>query len=227
MAENDSAASAAPTPMSLDDEMALDRVLGDDAADEMRDDVRAIAQRMRDDSSAREVVKGMQEFRALQLSAGAPTPRVLFGEVARALNCTSSRRAAVARKLAKCVPNRGTGCLKVDFYDTQTLGPNVAYLVLDECEADHDLGAQLELLYSRSKESRHKDILAHLSHLIHLGRAAYSCSVNDAATTLRQLAKKLPEGFDPLGPALVDPVNTTLYLPLPNSRRVGIFVRFE
>jgi len=167
---------------------------------------------------------GMDDMHALSLSIGLPVPRLLFSQAINASSATKGRKKAWLRELKVMSDVKETGCIQADFFDTQTREQNTAYLVLEECGEDHDLGAQLDKVFSRVAEDKHDDIRKHLSMLVYLGRSAYGQMMMKMVPLLTKLGKKLPDGFDPRQ-LVIDPDNTTLSLNIAGTRRVGIFVR--
>jgi hypothetical protein len=177
-----------------------------------------------------ELVQGLRDMQNLTISIGLPVPRILFREMVAAARANPGRKKTWGRQLARMSDVQETGCIGVDFFDTQTRAANKAYLVLDACGADHDLGAQLDRLFARVGADKRDELREHLSMLIHLGREAYGHMSVAARPILTEIAKKVPAAdgrpLDFLA-LRVDPANTTLYLDAPGAQRVGIFVRFE
>jgi hypothetical protein len=172
---------------------------------------------------------GMQDMHALSLSIGLPVPRILFDQIIEASTATPARKKTWRRQVQAMSDVKETGCIQADFFDTRTREKNTAYLVLEECGEDHDLGAQLDKVFSRIAPEKQDEIKKHLSMLIYLGRSAYGQMMMKMMPTLSKAVKKIPidaeeKEFDPrvLG---VDPTTTTLVVTLPGTRRVGIFVR--
>lgn len=165
---------------------------------------------------------GMQDMHNLSLSIGLPVPRIIFGALIEETSAPGGRKKAWRRKLKQMSEVQETGCIQVDIQDA------TVYLVLDGCGPDHDLGAELDKVYSRTPEDRHEEIRKHLSVLVYLGRAAYAQMMIKMDDLLQEVGKKFPapDSFDPrvLG---IDPANTTFYSPSASERRVGIFVRLS
>jgi hypothetical protein len=168
---------------------------------------------------------GMDDMRDLSLSIGLPVPRILFTQAVGASTATKGKKKAWMRGIGAMSDVSETGCIQADFFDTSTQAQNTAYLVFDECGDAHDLGAQLEKIFSRVAADKHDDIKKHLSMLVYLGRSAYGQMMMKMAPLLADLGKKLPNDFDSRL-LVVDPDNTTLSLNIAGTRRVGIFVRF-
>jgi len=171
---------------------------------------------------------GMEDMRALSLSIGLPVPRILFAQLVKATtSSTRDQKRDWIRKIMALSEIKATGCIQVDFLDNTTKEKNTAYMVLDVCGKDHDLGAQLDKVFSRVSSEKQEEIRKHLSMLIFLGRSAYGQLMVEGTTLLMDIAKTLPPSKNPFDPRqlVVDPTNTTLYLDIPGTRRVGIFVR--
>jgi hypothetical protein len=209
----------------LREEMALDRLTADmppDQAHSMRGRIRAKAEEIRE--SPEEVIQGMQAVRNLTLATGSPAPRVILPLVIDATTATKGRKKVWKKKVMKALPDKGEGlgCIQVDFFDTSTQKPNVVRLVLEPCGGDHDLDAQLAKIYSRIPPQKHAGICKHLGMLIHCGRAAYGDLLASLGPVAHKIKKSLPAGSDIR--MVVDPANTTLFVGVPGTKRVGIFI---
>ena len=168
---------------------------------------------------------GLRDMQLLAQAMGLPVPRILFAEMIARCSATTERKRAFSRGLKDMSPLTETGCISTDFLDRTTGAAGKAFLVLEPCEADHDLGAQLDPFYARIPPEKQEDIRQFLSMLVYMGRQTFHHMLETKRALVGEITKKLPEGFDPsaLG---VDPANTTLFLPPPCSQRVGIFVRY-
>ena len=167
---------------------------------------------------------GIGDMHALSLSIGLPVPREILAGAVISSSATRGRKRAWLRELKAMTPITETGCIQADFYDTVTRAQNTAFLVLEKCGEDHDLGAQLGKVFGRIAADKHDEIRKHLSMLVFLGRSAYDKMAEKAIPLLVKVGKKMPDGFNPLR-LVVDPQNTTLYIPGGGPHRVGIFVR--
>lgn len=171
-------------------------------------------------------LEGIKDMRELSLAMGSPVPRILLAELIKCGKASNTQKKALMKKLPTLFTSDDIGCVEVKFYDTTEKKETRVYLVLDECGANHNLGTELEKLYSRISEEKQEEIRAHLSMLIYLGRASYAHTVNTNETFVREIIKHISDTYNPflLG---VDPKNTTIHSRIPNTKRVGIFVRFE
>ncbi len=116
--------------------------------------------------------------------------------------------------------------MQVDFFNRLTGAPDKAYMVLEECPRDHDLGAQLDRLRAHVADSRWPEIQKHLSSMVFLARSMYAQAAQENLALLRRILKRRDD--DPCSEFLavrVDPSNTTLYVS-DGPRRVGIFIHF-
>ena len=172
---------------------------------------------------------GMQDFQALMLVMGLPAARAVFRQAVRAgPRRKPAAMAALLKRVDALSKDSEVGCQRVDFYDTVAGAPAVAFLLLDECPRDHDLGAQLRLLQPRVSPARWPDILHHLSVLLFLGRSVYS-GLARQHTDLLRAALGRPES-DSCADVLdlkVEAQNSTLFLDPAWPKRIGLFVRFE
>jgi hypothetical protein len=193
-------------------------------------------------------VSDLREMRRLQLeltlAVGMAVPLTLIRQMIERAGARAEQAGAWMRQLKRVSVVEGVGCISVEFPDRRLGRSNTVYLVLAECGADHDLGAQLGKLYSRIPEACQAEIRKQLSILVHLGRAAYRHAVAAMTPAIVAIAEcsakknaggsSLPDAFstpntrvnayNPLILA-VDAANTTLYVPRAGPRRVGIYVR--
>ena len=169
---------------------------------------------------------GLRDMQLLARAMGLPVPRVLFAEMILRCSASAERKRVFSRGLKDMSPLSETGCISTDFFDRTTGAAGKAYLVLEPCGADHDLGAQLDPFYARIPPEKQDDIRQFLSMLVYMGRQTFHHLLETKRTLVEEITKKLPDGFDPSA-LEVDPANTTLFLPPPCTQRVGIFVRYQ
>lgn len=112
----------------------------------------------------------------------------------------------------------GLGCLTIRFKDGSG-AEEIAYLVLDICDRDHDLTAQFDLLRPRVSEEQWMTILKHMSFLIGMGRRVFSL----LAASHPEIISAVRGNDDTT--LHVDPTNTTLYMTESFPKRIGIFIR--
>ena len=173
--------------------------------------------------------EGLQDLQNLSLSMGLPTARACFRAMlaANASPATSHKYYKEAmRQIANFSPVTEIGCMRVDFFNTSTNRADVAYMVLDECAADHDLGAQIVKLRTHVADEKWPEVVKHMSMLIHLGRSIYSQIAEKEKPLIRKIFSR-PAAHDcadllKLG---VDSRNTTLFVDPRWPQRVGIFIR--
>lgn len=190
-----------------------------------RERAREIVDQVRTDGDSGSLA-GLQDMHNLSLAIGLPVPRILFSQIVNAANAPENRKKVWRREIKGMSDLTETGCIKVDFRNQSTGEDDTVYLVFDECQEDHDLGAQLEKIYSVIPESKQDDIRKHLSTLVLLGRSAYGQMIIKMAPLLEKIKKKMPDEFEPRR-LCIDAKNTTIFLPEVDTSRVGIFVRFE
>jgi hypothetical protein len=117
---------------------------------------------------------------------------------------------------------RAVGCMEVDFFNAELGRKDKAYLVLDECEADHDLGAQLDKLRRHVAAEKWPEVVRSLSMLVFVARSVYETVARDKADLVRRMCP----GAEGVLAYKVDPSNTTLFVDA-IPQRIGIFVRME
>ena len=171
---------------------------------------------------------GLEAMRNLALSIGLPVPRILLAEMIKASSASASRKKKLIARLPKISEVSETGCIKVDFPVTKNgkSSHDTAFLVLDQCAPDHDLGAQIYKLFSRISADKQDEIRKHLSMLIALGRRSFGTVVAENKNLLKEIANGLPADF-PVTRLMIDTKNTTFFMAAPCKTRVGIFIRFE
>ena len=189
--------------------------------------VRAAAAAIVDQASPHDIA-GLKDYHKLTVAIGMRAVHVTFNAMVAAARAAKGPggmgglEADAAREIAAMSPVTETGCMKVDFHNQVTGRPDVAYLVLDRCGRNHDLGAQLDPLRAAVAPDRWGEVVKHLSMLVFLGRTVYKRLAGEHVSLIRRLfgVEKYPE-------LIVDPANTTLYVDADWPDRVGIYVRYE
>ncbi|NBP86347.1 MAG: hypothetical protein EBU23_15095, partial [Mycobacteriaceae bacterium] len=172
--------------------------------------------------------EGLQSLQNLSLSMGLPAARACFRMMLEANDAAPPLRAWANRQIDGFSPVTEVGCLQVDYFDAAARKPAVARILLEECDRDHDFGAQLGALRARVSADKWAEVIKHVSMLVHLGRSVYS----QLADANRPLIRKIygrPDTHDcaaemKLG---VDSRNTTLFVDPRWPRRIGIFIHLE
>lgn len=188
------------------------------------DDTRAGGNKVTDEDDG--PLAGLEHMHSLSLSIGLPVPRILFNEMVNVADASSSRKRKWLKNIKNMSKIKETGCIEIEIPRTPEGNKRIAYLVLDECDENHDMTAQLDKIYSKIPEEKQEEIRKHLSMLVYLGRSAYGQMLTQIESTMSEIKKKVSDTFDPrtLG---IDAANTTIFIDHPNTKRVGIFVRFE
>jgi hypothetical protein len=169
----------------------------------------------------REDVEGLKDIQNHMISMGLPATRALLRQfVEHSTAAGSPEQTRALKAVADLSPVTEVGCMRVDFHDRIANCGNTAYITLEECPRDHDLGAQLGKLQSRCAEAKWPEVLTHLSRLVFFGRSVY-------AQSARALQPELGAAFVRYPGVQVDAANTTLYLEEAWPRRAGIFVRLR
>ena len=175
------------------------------------------------DASDRE---GLLHMQNLTLSMGLHTARACFRAMLDANNITGAARAAAEREITAFSPVTEIGCMRVDFFNMLTAGPDVAYLVLEQCPAGHNLSAQMHKLHRLVDGDKWIEVLKHLSMLVHLGRSVYNQIAQQNLPLLRRIYKRgAGDACADLMQLGVDSRNTTLFVDPRWPMRVGIFVK--
>jgi hypothetical protein len=171
---------------------------------------------------------GIRSLQDLTTSIGLPAARESFEAMLDANRVAPALRAAALREIKAFSPITEVGCMQVDFFNMITAAPDVAYLVLDKCPANHDLGAELKKLKTVVDTDKWVEVVKHLSMMIYLGRTVYSAMAKDHKPLLRKIFNRSADhdcaDLMALG---VDSRNTTLFVDPRWPVRVGIFVRFK
>ena len=176
---------------------------------------------------------GAGHAHALARSIGAAVPRRLFGAAIAGAAAGEEQKKGWRRGVEKALGDGGKdqGCISVDFYNTRSRRRETAYLLLEAVGAGHDLGAELDKLYSRTAAETQERLKKELSMLIFLGRSAYGQVMmfldrrsSEAASVLEEVAGRqaAPVNFKELS---IDPANTTFHLAAYPEARVGIRVK--
>ena len=195
------------------------------AAPQLAEDAKSLLKQVGATPEDRE---GLQSLQNLSLSMGLPAARACFRMMLEANGAAAPLRAWANRQIDGFSPVTEVGCLQVDYYDTVARKPAVARILLEECDRDHDFGAQLGALRARVGAEKWVEVVKHVSMLVHLGRSVYA----QLAEANRPLIRKMygrPASHDcaaemKLG---VDSRNTTLFVDPRWPRRIGVFVHLE
>jgi hypothetical protein len=169
---------------------------------------------------------GMKDLHNLTLSIGLPATRATFQFMVAAAGLRGAAKKSAMRAIAGLSPVTEIGCMKVDYFNRATGAPDTAYLVLDRCPRDHDLGAQLDKLKVLVPDEKWPEVIQSLSMMLHIGRSVYSHTSREQIGLIRTI--RGAEASDPCAEYLdlkVDRANTTLYLEADWPERVGIHVQ--
>lgn len=147
------------------------------------------------------------------LAMGFPTTRIMLIALAKYF-----QKEYVISKIEDVCHIQEIGCFTVDYSIDDV--KHSLFILLKDCNKSHNLTEQLEKLKPHLSEDKWKEILKLLSYLLVLTRNIY-CSIYDNNSDLIHeiIGDASMEKYSKL---LVDPVNTTLYLP-DLDQRVGIF----
>ena len=95
----------------------------------------------------REDVEGLKDIQNHMISMGLPATRALLRQfVEHSTAAGSPEQTRALKAVADLSPVTEVGCMRVDFHDRIANCGNTAYITLEECPRDHDLGAPLEFL---------------------------------------------------------------------------------
>jgi hypothetical protein len=171
---------------------------------------------------------GIRNLQDLTTSIGLPAARESFEAMLDANRVTPALRAAALREIKAFSPITEVGCMQVDFFNMIKAAPDVAYLVLDKCPANHDLGAELKKLRTVIDTDKWVEVVKHLSMIIYLGRTVYAAMAKEHKPLIRQIfGRSADHDCADLMTLGVDSRNTTLFVNPRWPVRVGIFVRFK
>jgi hypothetical protein len=173
-----------------------------------------------------ETAQGLQDMHKLTLAIGMPMTRILFSDMINSGSGTPEAKIKLLKEVKTETKTEGLGCIQVEFTDKQTGTARTAYMLLDTCGADHDLGAELDKIYSHIAVDKQEEIKKHMSMILFLGRTIFSQMMVSSANLVRKIAKKLPQDFK-ANNITIDSDNTTLFLGPPCSMRVGLFIRLD
>lgn len=175
------------------------------------------------DASDRE---GLIHMQNLTLSMGLHTARACFRAMLDANAVAGAARAAAEQEITAFSPVTEVGCMRVDFFNMLTAGPDTAYLVLEQCPPNHNLSAQLHKLHRLVDSEKWIEVLKHLSMLVHLGRSVFNQIAQQNLPLLRRIYKRgAGDACADLLHLGVDSRNTTLFVDPRWPVRVGVFVK--
>ncbi len=171
---------------------------------------------------------GINDLRALTSSMGLPAARIAFRHMIKAAGVRGAVKHEALAAIKAFSPITEVGSMKIDFFNRETGKPDVAWLLLDECRANHDLGAQLDKIKPHVAPEKWPEILKHCSTLIGIGRTVYAQLAKNNLALIRKI-NGLPAS-DPCTDYLaykVDMASSTLYLSAAWPNRIGLFVHLD
>jgi hypothetical protein len=171
---------------------------------------------------------GINDLRALTSSMGLPAARIAFRHMIKAAGVRGAVKHEALASIKAFSPITEVGSMKIDFFNRETGKPDVAWLLLDECRANHDLGAQLDKIKPHVAPEKWPEILKHCSTLIGIGRTVYAQLAKNNLALIRKI-NGLPAS-DPCTEYLaykVDMASSTLYLGAAWPNRIGLFVHLD
>lgn len=169
---------------------------------------------------------GLRDMRNLALALGLPAARLSLKHLVEFGAAPAPVQRALCAAIDAVSEITEHGCQEVAFFNKQKGRADRAFLLLDECPADHDLTAQLDRLAPHIPVERRPEITKHLTALVYFGRSAFAKVCEENPQLVRDILKYLPaaDRVD-ISKLHVDPRNTTLCVHPRAPRRVGIFVR--
>jgi hypothetical protein len=172
--------------------------------------------------------EGLNDLQNLTLSMGLPAARATFQFMIAAANLRGAAKKDALCAVAEFSAVTEVGCIKVDFFNQTSGKHDIAYLVLDKCPRDHNLGVQLDNLKVHVSDDKWPEVIRSISMLIHIGRVVYGQVARNNLDLIRRI-----HGYTPDDPCtkyldlLVDRENTTLFLEPSWPSRIGIFIRLN
>jgi hypothetical protein len=171
--------------------------------------------------------EGIKDFRNLMLTMGLHATRSSFHNIMKEFKVSGDKMDDFNKRIADISPITEIGCMQVDFLNKSTNKQDRVYLVLDVCQKNHDLTAELDKIKPFVTEEKWVDVLKSLANLIFFGRTVYANESRKHVTLIHDIVgpETKAETLAELLNFKVDPDNTTLYLDPLWSERIGIFVR--
>lgn len=168
---------------------------------------------------------GMRDLRQLTISIGMPAAKLALKQLVDFGAAPDPVKASLRQDIDRVSELTEHGCQEVAFFNKREQKPDKAFLRLDECEAAHDLTAQLNKLAPFIPPPKRPEIQKHLTALIYIGRSVYADVVKRNEGLVREILRYLPAGDRVDASSLrVDPANTTLCVHPKCPKRVGIMV---
>lgn len=173
----------------------------------------ALLQNMSEEDKA-----GMRDLHLLTMSMAVPVIRDALSHFA-ANRHNGAQLEAIEKQIQQIIPEvTERGSYKVEFINKQTHAPDVMYVMLDMCPADHDFSVEFSRhLPAEGREGLNK----HISFMIQICRAVYSQITRENLELLRRIAGNEKDYLD----LKVDLKNTTLYVSESLPMRIGIVLR--
>lgn len=149
------------------------------------------------------------------LAMGFPSARIMLHALAKYYN-----KEYIGSKIEEICHIQDVGCLIIDYFNKCDEKQEKVIVVLKNCDIDHNLTDQLNKVMIYVDSEKWKDVLKSLSTLIFLTRNIYTSIYENNLDVIEEIVGK--ENIDKYSKLLVDPMNTTLYLPNITDR-IGIF----
>ena len=172
--------------------------------------------------------EGIRSLQNLTQSVGLPAARISFEFMLDAFKVSSKLRSEAMKEIKAFSPITEVGCMQVDFFNMITAKADTAYLVLDRCPFNHDLGAELRKIKTLIEPDKWVEVVKHLSMMVYLGRTVYSQTAAEHKPLLRRIYDRKPDdNCEDLMKLGIDSRNTTLFVDPRWPMRIGIFVRMQ
>lgn len=175
-----------------------------------------------------EDVKGLNDLQNLHLAIGLPFIRKLLTRLMERKTYTFSDHKRIEEMIFDISPITEASCFSVSFVDKNTNKRHTAYLLLDECDANHNLEEQFDKFKPRVTEEEWTKVLRKLSEMIGIGRTVYAKTVQQNMQLIRMiLGVGENDNCAQYLMLKVDPSNTTMFVDELAPKRIGIFIKLD
>lgn len=173
--------------------------------------------------------EGLKDLRALTLTMGMPSARKILKQLIDFGIAPDPVKQSLRDAVDRISPEmKEHGCQEITFFNKAKGKEDKIYLVADECDANHDLTAQLNKMAPHIPVARRPEINHHISVLVYIVRSVFAKVVKENESLLKDILRYVPSSERLNINALqVDPRNTTLCFHPHTPRRVGIFVKMS
>jgi hypothetical protein len=215
--------------MDDEDEKLLKTLLGETDVEVTTEQVNKIKNVIAESRQGKNGLGGAKDMFNLTISVGIQVPRILFADLINACSMNDTRKSYYAMKLSK-IMIKETGSIGFKYINASTKEEKTGYIVYERCDDDHHIQTEIDNyldITSSTPESREKNnlvIISQIKKIFGIGHSIYCHMIEACSGVFDSVQEFFPSGFD-LEEIKYNAEKAEFYLDIPNSSRVGIFIR--